>query len=126
MAGGDEFLNDREAGLVAERIKRALGPDFERAFDNFLGPDGARDLIRFLPVSRRCMKAREEKGLTIKEAASSLKLPQYHLRGIEGTRGLTIRVATLNRYIDFLGLRPWFEAWKADNPDVYERLAKRG
>lgn len=85
MPGGAEFLNDREAGLVAERIKKALGSDFERALDKFLGPEGAKDLIRFLAVSRRCQKAREEKGLAIKEAASFLKVPQYHLRGIEGT-----------------------------------------
>lgn len=82
MSRAKEFLNDREAGLVAERIKKALGPDFERAFDKFLGPEGAKDLIRFLPVSRRCQKAREEKGLTIKEVTSSLKVPQYHLRSI--------------------------------------------
>ena len=110
---------------MAERIKKALGPEFARAFDKFLGPEGAKDLIRFLQVAQRCTQAREEKGLTIKEAAFSLKVPQYHLRGIEGTRGISIRVTTLNRYIDFLGLRDWFEDWKVNHPGVYRRLAEK-
>lgn len=125
MSRAKEFLNDQEVSLVAERIKKALGPDFERLFNKILGPEGARDLIRFLSISRRCMKAREEKGLTVKEAASLLKVPQYCLKGIEGTRGISIHASTLDRYIDFLGLRDWFEEWKADNPDVYQRLVER-
>jgi hypothetical protein len=125
MPRGKEFFNDQEVSFVAERIKKALGPEFERVFDKFLGPEGAKDLIRILPVSQRCRKAREEKGLTIKEAASMLKVPQYRLRGIEGTRGISVHTPTLDRYIDFLGLRSWFEDWKVINPDVYQRLLQR-
>jgi len=125
MSQGKEFLRDEEASFVVERIKKALGPDMERLFDEILGPKGTEDLVRFLAVSQRCMEAREEKGLTVREAASLLKVPQYHLRGIEGTRGISIHPATLEKYIDFLGLGDWFDEWKRGNSDVYQRLMRR-
>lgn len=126
MKGNKEFLNDQEASLAPERVKKALGSDFEQLLDKFLGHDGAKDLIRFLPVARRCAKAREEKGITTRDAASLLKVPQYHLKGIEGTRGINIKINTLNRYVDFLGLRNWFEDWKRHNLDVFQRMKDKG
>ena len=46
------------------------------------------------------------------------------LKDIEKSGVKTITVDILERYINFLGLNEWFNSWKKNNTDVYERLSK--
>ena len=88
-----------------------------------VGRQRSKDTIRFRPVEVACKEAREKMGLTVKQAAEQMKVPQYRLQAVEENRS-EIRVDILERYIEFLGLREWFSTWVANNLDVYQRIEK--
>jgi hypothetical protein len=116
-----ESIDKQQADLIFDRIKKGLGPVIAALFDQY-GLDGQR-LIRFMPVAARCREAREDKGLSIKQAAAKLKVPQYRLKAIEDQGSAAgIQPDILERYIDFLDLREWFTRWVKKNQDVYDRM----
>ena len=117
-----KFLNDQEAGFVAEKIIDAFGAGFADLVNQFGGIERQKDLIRFMPVAERCKEAREGKSLSIKETASLLKIPQYRIKTIECGRVTEIESDVLEKYIDFLGLRRWFNQWIRRKTDVHERI----
>jgi hypothetical protein len=78
--------------------------------------------MRFMMVKNACKEAREKMGITIKQAAEQIKVQQFRLKGAEGDPGGHVTREALDKYIDFLGIRPWFIAWLKVNRDVYERL----
>jgi hypothetical protein len=121
----EKFLTDKEAGLVVNQLKAAMGPGFSSLVEQCGGDNWQKDLVRFMPVSRSCKEAREKKGLSIKEAALALKVPQYRLKAVEGERAISIDPGVLEEYIKFLGLHSWFDNWIRANPDVYARLKQK-
>lgn len=117
-----KFIDAKMADFITERVLEALGPDFRELAGRY--NINMQDIIRFQIVAGMCCKKREEKGLTFKQIALDLKVPQYWLKDIENSRIKDIRVNILESYIDYLGLRRWFGTWKRHNLDVYKRLSQ--
>ena len=116
-----EFIDEDMAGFITDKIVEAM-PTLKGAIDKYnMNP---KDMIRFQMVSEMCWAERERKGLTFKQISVALKVPQYKLKDIEKSGVKTITVDILERYINFLGLNEWFNSWKKNNTDVYERLSK--
>jgi hypothetical protein len=61
-------------------------------------------------------------GITIKQAAEKIKVQQFRIKGIEGDYGGVVTREALDKYINLLGIRNWFDTWVKVNRDVYERL----
>ena len=118
------ILTDEQVREVAGRIKQGLGRNAISLMEQF----GVRceDTVRLLSLQAKCEEAREELGLTIKEAAARLKAPQYRIKAIEEGRLKQILPDVLAKYIRFLELEDWFRQWADANPKVAEKLGIAG
>lgn len=111
-------LDSKQADQWVKIVKRQAGKEFSdlvEAFDfnlNFL--------VRLISLSNLAIKARQEKGLSIKEIAKQLKRPQYRIRCIEDRQYQTIRAIDLEDYFQLLGLESDLQNWLQKNPDIYE------
>jgi transcriptional regulator with XRE-family HTH domain len=88
----------------------------------FFGPFG-RSLnpetgIRLSSLGRQCHARREQRGLSIAEAARALRVPQYRLKAIETGRIGEIQGAALRAYIAHLGMGRWYKRWSKANPSL--------
>ena len=115
-----EFLTDKEAGELVKLVYSKLGLDLR----GFINDQRARDRMRLMSLETACQKAREKKGITIKQAAKQIKIQQYLLKGIEGDPGGKLTREALDKYVDLLEIRRWFNIWLKTNQDVYLRLEK--
>jgi hypothetical protein len=116
------FIDAKMAGYITDKIVEMM-PNLKEALDKYnINP---KDMLRFQIVSEMCRSQREKKGLNLKQVALSLKVPQYRLKYIESSSVKYISVDILKNYIDYLGLRKWFNLWKKHNLDVYNRLQGR-
>jgi hypothetical protein len=116
-----KFIDAKMAEYIMDKIIEVM-PDLKKVLDKYdIGP---KDMIRFQIVSEICRKEREEKNLSFKQIALELKVPQYKLKDIESSSVKHINANILESYIDYLGLRRWFNTWKKNNLDVYKRLSK--
>ena len=116
----DQILSDSQVGLLAELVHRLLGPEFMSA-STAHGIDTSQS-IRLMAVAARCASRREEMGLTVKQSADRMKVPQYRLRAIEGGHVREVRSAVLTRYVSFLGLDAWFRKWVRMNEGFADQL----
>jgi len=80
------------------------------------------DTVRFLPVTRRCIEGRENAGLSVKDVAKQLRVPQYRLREIESGHISQIQPMVLREYLGQLGLESWYAKWSRANPELATRL----
>lgn len=78
--------------------------------------------IRIGSLARRCQAERERLGLTLKQAAAQLKVPQYRLKAIEDGHISEFRGDILMKYRDMLGLHDWIERWAEANPGLARKL----
>ncbi len=116
-----KFIDVKMAGYITDRIVEVM-PNLKGIIDKYdIRP---KDMIRFQLVSEMCRSEREKKGLTFKQISLDLKVPQYRLKDVESSSVKNIVRDILEKYIDYLGLRKWFNSWKKHNMDVYERLSK--
>lgn len=114
-----KFIDAEMAKYIADRIVEIM-PNLKEAFDRYdISP---KDMIRFRMVAEMCRSQRDKKGLTFKQIASILKVPQYRLKYIEDSSVKHINADILENYVDYLDLRKWFNSWKKHNMDVYNRL----
>ncbi len=116
-----EFLTDAQVEEVARRMLAELGPNVAETYAE-LGID-AHDIVRLIPLGRRCRDARAHAGLTIRPAAAQLKVPQYRLRDVEAGRADRVEPTALVRYVAMLRLEAWFGRWKRHNRDLTRRLS---
>ena len=114
----EEFIDEKTAEKIICLIDAALRLDLTKR----LGKGFSKDLIRFYPVGEKCKQVREEKGLTIKQIAKLMRVPQYRLRAVEDSSLRYILFDVLEQYIYYLGLTHWFIQWRNKNKDVYRRL----
>ncbi|MBU1087178.1 MAG: helix-turn-helix domain-containing protein [Candidatus Omnitrophica bacterium] len=117
-----KFIDSKTADLIIEKMYDALGHDIVTQFTKH--GSSAKDMIRFMPVSKTCQDARKKRGLTIKQIAASIKVPQYRLKDIEENSFNRIIRNILERYVEFLDLKEWFNEWIKNNQDVYKLLDK--
>jgi hypothetical protein len=80
------------------------------------------DTLRIGSLSKRCQAERETLGLTVKQAATQLRVPQYHLKAIDEGHLSEIRADVLGKYLVLLGLQDWVQEWVAANPGLARRL----
>jgi hypothetical protein len=116
--GSKGFLTDKQAGELVDLVHSKLGLNLH----GFINDQAARDRMRIMSLEAECKKAREGMGITIKEAAQRIKVPQFRIKSIEGGPGGDITREALDKYIEFLGIRAWFDTWLKANGDVYKRL----
>ncbi len=103
-----KILTDDEVSAVADAIRKAFGTSAAKV--------DLEQTVRFLSLSKACQGAREQRGLSIKEAAALLKVPQYRLKAIEQGSLRLIEPDTLRAYVGLLELGAYFEEWTAANP----------
>lgn len=114
------IIDEETANLVVEKMREVLGPAIFSMTENF--GVNAQKLVRSQPLFYTCKAAREKKGLTVKQAAAILKVPQYRIKAIEGDSGCSsIRADILERYIEFLELSVFYGRWKKANKDIFAR-----
>jgi hypothetical protein len=117
--GNKRFIDAEMAGYIVDKIVEVM-PNLKEALGKYdINP---KDMVRFQMVSEVCRSEREKKGITFKQIALSLKVPQYRLKYIESSSVKNINAVILESYIDYFGLRKWFNLWKRHNLDVYNRL----
>jgi hypothetical protein len=105
------------SGREVARIARRLHGVRQKLTSRFGRPRGfdTGALIRFLPVSNSCKTARLNRWLSLREIASTLKMPQYRLRAIEESRLRDVDLRVLESYVACLGLETWYGKWKRAN-----------
>lgn len=74
-------VNSEQADMIVQRVKQALGPHIAGMLTQY--PLNIDFLVRFMRIAQLCQARREEKGLSVKDIASQLKVPQYRLKDIE-------------------------------------------
>lgn len=115
------ILTDSEVKFVLENAFKAFGFDTSEKMKstgvNF------EHVIRLSSLGAKCKEVREEKGLSIKEVAGKLKVPQYRLKSIDDPNEREILPDILLRYVEFLGIESWFLEWKDANPELAEKLS---
>ncbi len=99
-----------------------MGPEIAGALKTY-GIDMDATL-RFASVAEKCRAAREERGVSLKQAALKLKVPQYRLREIEDGRLPAIDGAMLNAYVELLGIKQWFFRWAKQNRALHAKLTR--
>ncbi len=114
------ILTDDEIKAFAGHMREFMGPTFAVLSGEY--GLSIEDALRFQPLAFRIAEARTANGLTLKEAAASLKVPKYQLDYIENAsiRNISSNIAV--RYIEFLGLTRWFGKWKKANAAFAKRM----
>jgi len=102
-------------------MKASLGEQvFDRAKELGLN---AEDIIRYSSLAARLREAREGAGLTVKQVAAQLRVPQYRIRDTESSP-LNVQHEVLRKYVDFLGLAEWYKDWRRQNPALMKRISQ--
>ncbi|MCL5022157.1 MAG: helix-turn-helix domain-containing protein [Nitrospirae bacterium] len=114
------ILKDDEIKVFVGHMREFLGPTFVALSDEY--GLSIEDTLRFQSLACRFAEARTAKGLTLKEAAASLKVPKYKLDYIENANIRNISPEITLRYIEFLGLSNWFGRWKKANAELAKRM----
>ena len=118
------ILSESEVDLLTKEASRyfaTMGPPWEQLMD--ARSESLRDHFRFAAVAQRCRDARLERGLSEKEVASSLKLPQYRIKAIEAGHFQAFKFAHLQLYVDYAGSSAWFRRWCKAHSALAQRLS---
>ena len=115
-----KILNDEEIKAIVFLAQKTFGRtffdktgEFDFSFEN---------MLRFRAVSARCRDARIRLGLSIKETALKLKVPQYRIKAIENASVREIVPDALLKYVAFLGLEKWFHRWITANQALASKI----
>ena len=73
-------------------------------------------------MSKKCSEERERAGLSIKDAARLLSVPQYGIRAVESVQIRNVAPLLLRNYLDLLGLTDWYSEWAHANAELARRL----
>ena len=115
-----KILADDEVRILAEAVREYMGEPFASLTAERVS--AVEDTVRLSPLTRRFQEGREATGLSIKEVASRLKVPQYRLKDIE--RGShSIKPEFLYKYASFLELDHWLRRWVKANRELAERMS---
>jgi transcriptional regulator with XRE-family HTH domain len=114
------ILTDDEVRAIVVAAEAAAGPDVVGTA-NKLGID--RDAnVRLFAVRLQCANRREKLGLSLKQAAARLRVPQYRLRAIENGTLRDVDVEILRSYVQLLGVGRWFRRWVLANGRLAARI----
>lgn len=114
------ILTDDEVSAIVVAAEAAAGPEVVATADK-LGID--RDAnVRLFALRLRCANRREKLGLSLKQAAARLRVPQYRLRAIENGTLREVDVEILRSYVQLLGAGRWFRRWVLANGHLAARI----
>ena len=113
------ILSSAQVRVLTSRIRRLLGPEILGGASRHWS---MADTIRFSAVAASCVQERERRGMTLKDAAGKLKVPQYRLRAVETGHLSEVRPEVLTAYLEFLRLTSWSTRWARANPRLSRRL----
>jgi len=113
-------FTDGEVELIVDQVVLGLWTEFLEYADRVKADVGRR--VRLIPLAQRCMEARQQLGLTVKESAATLKCAQCRLTEIEYGRLDEIHPKVLWRYVEFLGIQGWVDTWVAENSSLASTL----
>lgn len=116
----NEILTDRQVEDTVRLMHDHLGEGF-LALAGKLSFDFGES-VRLHPLHARVVAAREARGLTIKQVAAELCVPQYRLRAVEEGTSRTIDPVVALAYVGFLGLARWARRWATANPELAEEI----
>jgi len=115
-----QILTGQEVSEAKKGLKKLFGASYGPVVKK--SKVNVERMIRFMSVSSRLKRERESRGLTIKDAAVKLKVPQYRLTEIENGNVRHLKPDVLKRYISFLDLNEWLKGWVEVNPALAKEL----
>ena len=118
-----KILLEDEIRLISQRLREVMGQPFIDLTEQY--GLNLEDNLRFQTVTVRLWEAREDRGMSLKDAAAALKVQQYRLRDIEDGRLKNILRDVLIDYVGFLKLKRWFGRWKGANPGLAAQFGHR-
>jgi hypothetical protein len=115
-----KILSSREIEVSVAGIRLLFGDGIMGEVRRFgIDLEGS---TRFYAVSAKCKEAREAKGLSIKETARALRVPQYRIKQVEQGHIRSLQPEVLRAYVSFLGLDRWAQRWGSANRGLAEHL----
>jgi len=118
--GGSNFPDDQLIHRIGQGIAARFGSPLLELAQKF--GLSIEDTIRFHLVSKKCREEREKAGLSIKDVARRLSVPQYRIRAVESVEIRGVAPMLLRNYLNFLGLTDWYSEWAQANPALALRL----
>jgi hypothetical protein len=113
------ILTETQVAFVTKQLRGLLirsFPGVERFTHN------VERTVRMMALSANCRQAREKRGLSIKDVAAQLRVPQYRLKAVEAPSTGSLKPEYLRAYIHFLDLTKWARRWAAANPALAQEL----
>lgn len=114
------ILSDEEVDLLASGVRAVLGAAFAELPRGITVRVG--DVVRWASLRARCEQARAQQGLSIKEAALALRLPQYRLKAVEAGSPSEIKAEMAWSYFQLLGIERWVKRWARANRELALRM----
>ena len=111
------ILNDAEVEFLAAQVRELLVTEFAQLFAE-RPRTRFEDLARWRSIAARCQQARDERGLSLKDAAAAAKVPRYRAEATEKGSLHEIRADLARRYFSFLALERWVTRWIRANPEL--------
>ena len=120
-AKATDLLDEQQVATVTSLLRASLGGEVFSLAEQY----GLRveDCVRYMSVASRLQEEREIAGLSIKDVAARLGLPQYRIRDAESS-ALNVQAYVLLRYADLVGLSEWYQEWSRQNPEFLERISR--
>jgi hypothetical protein len=117
---GSNFPDDELIARIGRGIAATFGPPLMELVQK--AGLSIEDTIRFHLVSKKCREERERAGLSIKDAARRLSVPQYGICAVESVNIRNVAPVLLRNYLDLLGLTEWYSEWTQANAELARRL----
>jgi hypothetical protein len=115
-----KILTPQEIRLVARRIKAMLPAEIFQFSQS--RSRSVENTLRIGSLSKRCQVEREKLGLTIKQVAAQLKVPQYHVKAIDEGDIREIEKTCWGSTWSCWDYRNGCSKWVAANPGLARRL----
>ena len=116
-----DILNERQVATVSKLLRASMGDVVGYAERRGVSVE---DTVRYMSLAARLREARESAGLSSKEVAKKLKLPQYRIRDAESSAGNVVG-DVLEKHVSLVGLGEWYNEWSRHNPDLAGRISLR-
>jgi hypothetical protein len=113
------ILTPGQIAVVTREVWRLVGPALSA-----LSPNAAarvEDVVRWSSLKTRCERARDERGVSVKDAALALRVSQYRLKAAESGTLSELQPEVARRYFRFLGIEAWVRRWCRANPELVGR-----
>lgn len=114
------ILSDEEVSVAVEALRAWIGRTFPG-----MPPEALGDLdhtVRLMSLGARLKMAREERGLSLKDLAATLRVPQHRLKAVEEGHEHHLKGEFIERYAAELGQRAWLDDWIAANAALAAEL----